>query len=369
MERKAVIVSHGLHPPWNMGEVVLARNLASVLTKLYSDTHIFSTIDGRRGLSNASDFKPHFDIRYHRSEKSLKITVLEELDPHVDIHFINASFLKFFNIIKKSGRIYLYQFAYNIFNNPKLIARSLGALPLIYLSNVRIFTTSLNSYLRFQKFFVQGYHYIPAPIFMLNEELITTSRSCDELRLLYLGHGSHLRFPYDKVLKAVKRLKKKGSSIKLNIWISELGYVNYMEFVKTLRSIIEKLKLKDFVKLHLKNLSEAEKWRVIHENDVVLLPSLVNAAIDPPLVILEAMFMGKCVIATPIQSIPHLLGNDRGITINRRNLEDDLYKAIKMLEENPTLLKEYGANARRWSIETHSMGAVYNRMKGILNGP
>ncbi|MEM2704246.1 MAG: glycosyltransferase, partial [Candidatus Bathyarchaeia archaeon] len=195
---------------------------------------------------------------------------------------------------------------------------------------MRILTTALHSYGRLNRFFVRHYYYLPAAINPpCHGEGSITNRTNSGLRILYLGHGSYLRFPYDKILKALSKLEKEGYEAKLNVYVSELGYASYVEFVKGFKRAIEKLGLKNLVKLYLRNLSEAEKWMVIRENDVVLFPSLVNAAIDPPLVVLEAMFMGKCVIATPIQSIPHLLGRNRGIIVDRRNLEDSVYEALR----------------------------------------
>ncbi|MBS7612451.1 glycosyltransferase family 4 protein [Candidatus Bathyarchaeota archaeon] len=371
MGGKAIIISRGLHPPWNMGEVVLARNFAKVLMRFYDDISVFSTIDEKRGPYDLPDVEQCFDIKYYRNEEELRVAVLNELNGkfHVDIHFINASLIRFLNVVRKAGRVYLYQFAYNILNNPNLIMRSVGALPLTYLGNVKIVTTALYSHDRLHRFFVRHYHYVPAPIDLPShsEGSRTTNRPNSGLKVLYLGHGSYLRFPYDKILKALSRLEKEGYDIEFNIYVSELGYASYVEFVKDFKRAIEKLGLKNLVKLYLRNLSEAEKWRVIRENDVVLFPSLVNAAIDPPLIVLEAMFMGKCVIATPIQSIPHLLGRGRGIIVYRRNLEDGVYEALRTLEDNRTLLEEYGIRSKRWAAETYSMDTVYNRMREILN--
>jgi len=372
MNSKAIIVSRGLHPPWNMGEVVLARNFARVLMRLYDDISVFSAMDEKRGPYDLPDVEQCFSIKCYHSEEELRVAVLNELNskPPVDIHFINASLIRFFNVLRKARRVYLYQFAYNILNNPNLIMRSVGALPLTYLSNVRIATTALHSYDRLHRFFVRHCYYVPAPIDLpSHSEGPTTNRPNSGLRVLYLGHGSYLRFPYDKILKALSRLEKEGYKVELNVYVSELGYASYVEFVKGFKRAVEKLGLKSLVKLYLRNLSEAEKWRVIRENDVVLFPSLVNAAIDPPLVVLEAMFMGKCVIATSIQSIPHLLGRGRGIIVDRRNLEDSVYEALRTLEGNRTLLEEYGTNSKRWAAETHSMDTVYNRMREILNEP
>lgn len=155
-----------------------------------------------------------------------------------------------------------------------------------------------------------------------------------------MGHGSYQRFPYDRILKAVLRLKKEGYEVMLNAYVSELGYVNYTEFIEGFKRVINRFSLEGFAKVHLGNLSEAEKWRTICENNVVLFPSLVATAVDPPLIILEAMCMGKCVIATSIQSIPYLLREGRGIIIDKRNLEDKLYEVLKKLIDDPVLLKD-----------------------------
>jgi len=373
MSRKAIVVSRGLHPPWNMGEVVLARNFTKILTELYDEVNVFSTVDEVRGSSEGLDTKPPFDIKFYSDEERLKIAVLDELssNPYIDIHLINTSLVKFLNATRKAGRVYFYQFAYNIFNDPNLILHSIGALPLTYLSNIKIITTSPCSYIRFHNFFRRNYYYIPAPIEppVFNEKSGLIEEPDDRLKIFYLGHGSYLRFPCDKVLKAILRLKKESSNIELNLYISKQGYANYAEFTVGLEKTIKKLSLEKVVKIHLKNLSEDEKWGILRENDVMLFPALLNAAMDPPLVVLEAMFMGKCIIATSIQSISHLLGRNRGIIVDQRNLEDNIYKALRTLEDNRTLLEEYGISSKRWVAKTHSMGSVYDRMRGILNEP
>lgn len=65
---KAVIVSNGLHGPWNMGEVVLARNFSEVLLKIYSDVHVLSTVDSKRG--DAQEFRfPEFKVEFFDSKR------------------------------------------------------------------------------------------------------------------------------------------------------------------------------------------------------------------------------------------------------------------------------------------------------------
>ena len=145
----------------------------------------------------------------------------------------------------------------------------------------------------------------PATTFCVHEP--TTS-----LKILYLGHGSYLRFPYDKVLNALAKLRREGYAVKFVAYISKLGYADYQQFGK---SFCNSLNCTDrnIVELHIANLSEPEKYNAICDSDVLLYPALVDAAIDPPLVILEAMSLGKCVIATSLRSIPHLLSNNAGV--------------------------------------------------------
>jgi len=373
MKRRAVVVSRGLHPPWNMGEVVLARNFTKILAELYNEVSVFSTVDEVRGSSEGLDTNPPFDIKFYSDEERLKNAVLDELssNPYIDVHLINISLAEFLNITRKADRVYFYQFTYNIFNDPNLILRSIGVLPLTYLSNIKIITTSPCSYIHFHNFFRRNYYYIPAPIDppIFDEKSGLVEESDGRLKIFYLGHGSYIRFPYDKVLKVISWLKKESSNIMLNLYISKQGYANYTEFTVGLEKTIKKLSLEKVVRIHLKNLSEDEKWRIIRENHLLLFPPLTNAAIDPPLVVLEAMFMGKCIIATSVQSIPYLLGRNRGIIVNRRNLEGDIYNVLRSLESDRTLLEEYGMSSKRWVSEIHSMDAVYNRMKEVLDEP
>jgi len=373
MSGKAIVVSRGLHPPWNMGEVVLARNFTEILAELYDEVNVYSTIDEVRDSSEGLDAEPRFGIKFYSDEEVLKIAVSNELgsNPHLDVHLINTSLAKFLNVTRKARRVYFYQFAYNIFNDPNLILRSIGALPLTYLGNIRIITTSPRSYIRFRNFFRRNYYYVPAPVDppVFNEESGLIEEFDHRLRIFYLGHGSYLRFPYDKVLKAISRLKKEGSNIELNLYISKQGYANYADFTAGLEKTVERLNLEKVVKIYLKNLSEAEKWGVIRENHILLFPSLTNAAIDPPLVVLEGMFMGRCVVATPIQSIPYLLKDGRGVIIDWRKLEDDIYRVIRMLQNEPELLKTYCTNSRRRVSESHSLDVVRDKMREILDEP
>jgi glycosyltransferase involved in cell wall biosynthesis len=364
---KAVIVSHGLHEPWNMGEVVLAKNFSKILSQIYGEIQIYSTIDNVRGSSpehNKSELKATF----FDSKKDLNASMVDYLrrNSRVDVHFINASLASFLNILPVARRTFLYQFAYNVLNDPSTITHSIGALPLTFLEKLQIITTSYSSFTRLGKLFRRHYYYEPAPIELNCFDCFKKEDDCYQLKILYLGHGSYPRFPYDKALKALTKLVVEGYKITLQVYISKLGYAKYREFTVGFQRCVEKTGAKGLVEYSLGNLTECEKYTALSGCDVVLYPALIDAAIDPPLVILEAMAMGKCVIASATQSIPHLLGSDRGIIVNPRNLENDLYSAFKLLAKNPNIAKQYGFNAQGWVLQEHSMHTVFSNLKKLL---
>jgi len=370
MCRKAIIISRGFHPPWNMGEVVLTKNFAKILMRIYDEVSIFSTIDKKRGAYDLLEVKQHFDVKYYNNEDMLKIAVLNELrNTSIDVHFINASTIKFINVIRKARRVYLYHFAYNIENLISVALRSYGALPLTYLGITSILTTSPKAYESNSKLFRKQYHYIPSPI-----EPPTVAYNCQgykanhEVNLLYLGHASYLRFPYDVVFKVLSKLNKENSyKVKLKMFIPRQRYTDYEAFTSSCGKVLRRLGLEEFVEIHARDLSEHEKYEVISKSDILIYPALTNAAIDPPVTVLEGMLLGKCVVATSVQSIPLVLRRNRGVIIERRKLLSELYHAIKILVSNPQLIEKYGMNARLWVSKIHNIRSVGDRIREILS--
>jgi len=352
-----------------MGEAVLARNITSILIRLYDNVRVISTVDRVRGLVDVRRPETHgFQVEFYHSEQKLRRTLISALNssPKVDVHLLNAPILGYLSTVRRSDAIYLYQFAYNIYNRPSEIFRSFGALPLTYLSKIRIITTSFSSYLQLRQLFRRNYYYLPAPISTAATTFYEKSTSFPQLRVIYLGHGSYLRFPYRKVVKSLLKLDEEGYNVQLRAYISEQGYTDYVTYAKGFCSFADKLDSKHIVRIYLGNLTEQEKCQVIYDSDVSLYVPMVNAAIDPPLVVLESMSLGRCVIATPVQSIPHILGENRGIVVGIQNLEEDLYEALRTLAEDPAILKGYAMRSKKWVMEVHSMESVYERMKNIL---
>jgi glycosyltransferase involved in cell wall biosynthesis len=350
-----------------MGEVVLAKNFSEILYHIYDEIQVYSTIDTLR--DNGSEFKQSgFKVNYFGSKKDLAISLLDYLrsNSKCDVHFLNAPLTSYLHVLHATGRAFLYQFAYNVLNEPSTIMRSVGALPLTYLEKLRIITTSFSYYTRFSKLFRRHYYYEPAPIQLNYPGSLVKRNDEHQLKVLYLGHGSYHRFPYDKTLRSLAKLSREGYNINFQVCISKLGYTNYQDFVVDFQRYLEQSGAETFVEVSLRNLTESEKYAAISSCDVLLYPALINAAIDPPLVILEAMALGKCVIASSVQSVPYILGGDRGIIVDPQRFESDLYMVLKLLAKNPELSGLFGQNAKRWFLQEHSMLRVFNNFRSLI---
>ncbi|MEM2741064.1 MAG: glycosyltransferase [Nitrososphaeria archaeon] len=360
---KALIVSYGLHGPWNKGEGVLSRNFTRLLANLYDELTILSAIDAKRGKPDLSGLKD-LDIKYISKPKELRRFIKAHDTPSTDVHFLNMSLMSYPKVLLRD-RVFTYQFAYRVLNIPSVTARAVSALILSQVSCLRAITTSPIAYRNLCKFLRRNFYYVPAPIEIQKVRSMHCMKS-GFLKCIYLGYGHYFRFPYIKIFRALRRLNRDGYNIRLDICIPEQSYVDYLTFVKGLRLAIIKMNLKGLVRIKVSNLEEDEKYDKLANNDVLLYPALMAAAIDPPLVVLEAMSLGRCVVASSVQSIPYILGEGRGVVINQHDLENEVYNTLKTLANEPDLVRDYGVNARRWIIKTHNPVVVQKKIKDVM---
>ena len=83
----------------------------------------------------------------------------------------------------------------------------------------------------------------------------------------------------------------------------------------------------------------------INDSDIFILPSYTEGF---PNVILEAMHLGKAIIATNVGAIPEILGNNTGIVINAKS-EKDIIDSLELLLNNSNLRVEYSKKAKEES--------------------
>ncbi len=114
--------------------------------------------------------------------------------------------------------------------------------------------------------------------------------------------------------------------------------------------------------LHLRGPLEHRK--VLHEMaaaGVIVLPSYFEGF---PNVILEAMTLGRAVVASAVGAIPEMLTSDAGrpcgICVPPKNVAA-LREALRALLESPNLQREYGLRARDRALAEYSMSGVFDR--------
>lgn len=96
--------------------------------------------------------------------------------------------------------------------------------------------------------------------------------------------------------------------------------------------------------------------------DVVVMPSRWEGL---PMALLEAMAMGRAVVASPVGGIPGVIEHQRNGLLVRRDDPDAWYRALVELMLSPGLRDSLGASARRTVHEHYSAAAVARRYENL----
>lgn len=103
--------------------------------------------------------------------------------------------------------------------------------------------------------------------------------------------------------------------------------------VNSIRRLASKLRITDKITLIVSVLPRERLISYLESSDIVALPFRYVDE-EPPLGLLEAMALGKPVITTNVDSLPEVVGNNRGILVRPGNVSD-LSKAIYYLFKRP----------------------------------
>lgn len=138
------------------------------------------------------------------------------------------------------------------------------------------------------------------------------------------------------LLKALKLLKDQGYDKKLPIVVIEGGGPK----LQSLKSFVQDFGLNGNV-LFIDD--ESNIFNLMNAVDVIVLPSISHE--DFPNVVLEAMSLGKTVIASSLSGIPEQIEHmESGILVKPKDV-NGLAKAIKQIVDNPSLCKLLGEKA------------------------
>jgi len=360
MSERCLVITSGLHLPWNQGEVVTTRNFIGVLGRFYDEVLVLSLIDCARGFEGVwKPSSPNIKIVYVNSMQQL-MSMYRLIRPPYDLHIANISLLNVPKcLVKRSERIYLYLYALKNVRAVSTISRTIGILlgSSIY-RKLRIITPSPMVYKAACRLHSNAF-YVPTP---LEVPASLPRKDTSEMTILCLAHADYVRFPIDKIVPAIAMLVREGYRFCMKIVFSQQAFKDYRFMLNVTRSILEKYSLSKTVSVMAKNLGENDRQKLFTESHIFLYPALYESAVDPPLTILEAMSYGLCVIATNVQSIPYILKNHRGVIIRRRRLTLDLYKELSTLLNSSELIKQYSVKARHYIECVHSSDVVVKLM-------
>ena len=101
---------------------------------------------------------------------------------------------------------------------------------------------------------------------------------------------------------------------------------------------------------------------------LVVMPFRRHVAVDPPLSLLECMALGKVVVATPVGSIPEVLGNDRGWIVPPNNPAEIANAECGILDDMglgrriATAAREYSHRVYNWDTAIKSIESIYEKV-------
>lgn len=120
----------------------------------------------------------------------------------------------------------------------------------------------------------------------------------------------------------------------------ELGILDYVRFVGFREDVID----------------------VLNIFDIFVLPSLHEGT---PMVLLEAMCLGKSIITTSVGGIPEVIkDHHNGLLVSAKNPEE-ISESCSILIENKSLRKKLSCNANKDVVEKHSLDIAITKTENI----
>jgi glycosyltransferase involved in cell wall biosynthesis len=183
--------------------------------------------------------------------------------------------------------------------------------------------------------------------------------SGDAIRLLHVGNASREK-GLIPLLHAVRLLLDKGTRVFLVAAVENQSKVKeYATGYRTAKQRVEEWGIGGHVRFvglvdHIEDLYA--------ESDILVIPwETSRGPSDYPMVALEAMAMGKCVVATPVGGCPELLlGGDAGVLAGGFSSEE-IAAAIGLATKNARHREKRSEQAARRRAEEFSVTACADR--------
>ncbi len=366
---------------------MLSLRFVALLKLIYDKLYLIVITNNIRETSLISDWNKIEGVttvyvsNYHRIFDLISNKLSNETQ-HCHIHLMNVPLSFAFRLIRTAriSRFYMYFYsARNIYTSARTV---LGPRIASYLRHflrherLYIITTSPQLFRELtSSIFTKSVYnvtYIPAPsgfsikaISKLRSGKFRETR-IDNINLLYLGHPNPTRFPVKNLIPVLVKLRQEGYNFRFRVFFCRWEIEQAWRFYTQVRELIRKYNLINFVEVLMKNLNAKEKLSVLVNGDILLHPALADAAVDPPLTVIEGMTSGLCIVATNVQSLPYVLRHSRGLVVDRRRLTQGLYNVLRDLMENPNLIRMYALRAQEYAKNVHSNEAVIITLRGLV---
>jgi len=183
----------------------------------------------------------------------------------------------------------------------------------------------------------------------------TTSRPGQDLRVLFAGRlvrekGVHL------LLQAIARL----TTHKIELTVAGDG-PEREPLTRQARGLgLERVRF-------MGEVPPADMPRIIADTDVVVIPSLADAfwTEGTPMILLEAMAGGKCVLASDSGGIRDVIADDANGVLVAANDPNALALALERLAADASLRRRLAGRAREYVTCHHSLQAITNAYIGV----
>jgi len=160
--------------------------------------------------------------------------------------------------------------------------------------------------------------------------------------ICYLGPSPSVRGT-NIILDVIEMFSKNGFPIHLNFLLRTPNPEKEKNFF--VQKCIKK-QISNYVTINAGLLDRTQLSEELNNSNVIVIPTKFVWN-EPPLAILEAMSLGKPVIASNVCGLPELIG-DNGFTVNPTSIS--FYKCIKKIYENRDLELEIGNKARKFIL-------------------
>ncbi len=171
----------------------------------------------------------------------------------------------------------------------------------------------------------------------------------------------------EKGADAFVRLAQRLAADPARRWRFDIAGAGAPDRVAALRAAVDEAGVAESVVVH-GAVSGDERWRLLHDADVLVLPSTYPFEAQP-LVVVEALATGTPVVAYDVGGVGDLVvDGETGLLVEVGD-EDGLHRATRALAEDPALLARCGLGALERYEQHHSPASYSAAWRRLLGAP